>query len=43
MCYFEFLNSVLTKNLKIDPSFCRIFYFKFLKILYLTDWFLKNQ
>jgi hypothetical protein len=26
--YFEFLNSILTKNLKIDYSFFRILYFK---------------
>jgi hypothetical protein len=27
-CYFEFLNSILTKNFEIDSSFFRIFYFK---------------
>jgi hypothetical protein len=28
MGYFEFLNSVLVKNLEIHSSFFRIFYFK---------------
>jgi hypothetical protein len=28
MCSFEFLNSVLTKQFKIDSSFFRFFYFK---------------
>jgi hypothetical protein len=32
MCCFEFLNSDLTKNLEIDSSFFRIFYFNFYKI-----------
>jgi hypothetical protein len=31
-CCFEFLNSVLTKNLEMDSSFFRIFYFKCFQI-----------
>jgi hypothetical protein len=38
--YFEFLNSILTKNLKMDSSFFRIFYFKNLQIFksFKFDW-----
>jgi hypothetical protein len=41
--YFEFLNSVLHKNLEVYSSFFRIFYFKFLKISNLTNRFKKNS
>jgi hypothetical protein len=31
-CYFEFLNSILTKIFEIDSSFFRIFYFKMFQL-----------
>jgi hypothetical protein len=43
MRYFKNFNSVFTKNLEIDSSFFRIFYFKFLKKINLTDQFLINR
>jgi hypothetical protein len=42
MCYFEFWNYVLTKNLEMDSSFLD-FFFKFLKISNLTNRFLKTD
>jgi hypothetical protein len=43
---FESLNSVLTKNLEINSSFFRIFYFKFFNFLKksnLTSRFIENR
>jgi hypothetical protein len=45
ICYFKFLNSVLTNNLEMDSSFFLKYLknFKILKISYLIGQFLKNR
>jgi hypothetical protein len=42
LCCFEYLKSTFIKNLKMDSSFFRIFYFKFMKNSNLTDRFFEN-